>query len=153
MRGGQTWHYYGSHYALQASRRYTVPNHVTTAGRYVICVTGCPGAAPKNADPRHFLPSAAIVLWTGTRDGKIARFAHGRFETGVCRDHSGKLWTAGWKGVSSWNGTRFVADKAVGSWLRDAIGCTEVEWTPFLRQPVNPPLVIDARQRENIVVD
>ena len=44
--------------------------------------------------------------------------------SGLCRDRSGRLWTAGWKGLSSWNGTRFVPDPAINSAMSYAIGCT-----------------------------
>jgi signal transduction histidine kinase/ligand-binding sensor domain-containing protein len=45
--------------------------------------------------------------------------------TGFCRDHSGTIWTAGWKGVSSWNGTRFIPQPAVNTVVTYAISCTE----------------------------
>ena len=45
--------------------------------------------------------------------------------TGLYRDRSGKIWTAGWKGVSFWDGKRFVADSAVNKSVDYAIGCRE----------------------------
>jgi signal transduction histidine kinase/ligand-binding sensor domain-containing protein len=44
---------------------------------------------------------------------------------GLYRDHSGRLWTAGWKGLSSWNGTRFVGDSAINAVVPYAISCVE----------------------------
>jgi ligand-binding sensor domain-containing protein/signal transduction histidine kinase len=44
--------------------------------------------------------------------------------TGLCRDHAGRIWTAGFNGISYWNGARFVEHpglKAVG----EGIACTE----------------------------
>ena len=38
-------------------------------------------------------------------------------------DPSGKIWTAGWKGISSWNGARFVPDPAVNQAMDYAIAC------------------------------
>jgi len=32
-------------------------------------------------------------------------------------DHSGRIWTAGWKGISFWNGSRFAADPVVSAVL------------------------------------
>jgi ligand-binding sensor domain-containing protein/signal transduction histidine kinase len=43
----------------------------------------------------------------------------------LCRDHSGKIWTAGWNGLSSWNGTRFVRNPTFSSAVSNAIRCTE----------------------------
>ena len=116
------------------------------------------------------------VIWVGTRDGKIARLNHDRFEkvslaipsasisafledddnslwiatfgdgvfrlrNGVLtrfsvheglpdgrvadlyRDRSGKIWTAGWKGISSWSGSRFAPDSAVNQAVDYAIAC------------------------------
>jgi PAS domain S-box-containing protein len=41
------------------------------------------------------------------------------------RDHAGRIWTAGWKGISSWNGARFVANEAVNADVSEAISCFE----------------------------
>jgi ligand-binding sensor domain-containing protein/signal transduction histidine kinase len=43
------------------------------------------------------------------------------------RDHAGTLWTAGWKGISFWNGTRFVAHPAINRAVSEsqAISCIE----------------------------
>jgi ligand-binding sensor domain-containing protein/signal transduction histidine kinase len=84
------------------------------------------------------LETADQSLWIATfgrgvfrlRDGVLTEFSvpQGLPDArvaGLCRDRSGKLWTAGWKGVSSWNGTQFVTDKAVGSALAYAVGCRE----------------------------
>ena len=45
--------------------------------------------------------------------------------TNLYRDHSGTIWTAGWKGISSWDGTRFVGDAAVNRLVSYAISCTQ----------------------------
>jgi ligand-binding sensor domain-containing protein/signal transduction histidine kinase len=45
--------------------------------------------------------------------------------TGLYLDHSGRIWTAGWRGISFWNGTRFVADPAVNAVVSYAISCTQ----------------------------
>ena len=39
-------------------------------------------------------------------------------------DHSGTIWTAGWKGISSWNGMRFTADRAVNAAVSYALSLT-----------------------------
>jgi signal transduction histidine kinase/ligand-binding sensor domain-containing protein len=43
----------------------------------------------------------------------------------LCRDHTGKIWTAGWKGISYWNGTAFVSERAVNAVVSYASSCTE----------------------------
>lgn len=43
--------------------------------------------------------------------------------SGFCRDRSGKFWTVGQKGLSFWDGTRFVPDSSVNKSLEYAIGC------------------------------
>jgi signal transduction histidine kinase/streptogramin lyase len=45
--------------------------------------------------------------------------------SGLYRDPSGQIWTAGWKGISSWNGTRFVSHAAVNAMVSYAISCIE----------------------------
>src|SRR5262249_23750926 len=45
--------------------------------------------------------------------------------TCLYRDHSGKIWTAGWKGISSWNGVRFVGHPGVNAAVTYAIAATE----------------------------
>ena len=44
---------------------------------------------------------------------------------GIYRDRSGKVWTAGRKGLSSWDGRRFVPYSAVNKSVDVAIGCRE----------------------------
>lgn len=46
---------------------------------------------------------------------------------GIYRDHSGRIWTAGYKGISFWNGKRFVAHPALNAILGDgeAVSLTE----------------------------
>jgi signal transduction histidine kinase/ligand-binding sensor domain-containing protein len=43
------------------------------------------------------------------------------------RDYAGRMWTAGSKGISFWNGTRFLVDSAVNALLTESevISCTE----------------------------
>ena len=43
----------------------------------------------------------------------------------LCRDRSGKIWTAGWNGVSSWNGVRFVPDRTINKVVGNAVRCAE----------------------------
>jgi signal transduction histidine kinase/ligand-binding sensor domain-containing protein len=43
----------------------------------------------------------------------------------LCRDHLGRIWTAGIKGISSWNGARFVANAAVNATVSIATSCIE----------------------------
>ncbi|HXB67434.1 MAG TPA: two-component regulator propeller domain-containing protein [Candidatus Acidoferrales bacterium] len=45
--------------------------------------------------------------------------------TALYRDRSGIIWTAGWKGISSWNGTRFVGYTALNRVVSYAISCTQ----------------------------
>jgi len=45
--------------------------------------------------------------------------------TGLYRDRTGKIWTAGWKGISSWDGTRFVGYAAVNAVVAYALSCLE----------------------------
>jgi signal transduction histidine kinase/ligand-binding sensor domain-containing protein len=45
--------------------------------------------------------------------------------TALYRDHSGKVWTAGWKGISFWNGSRFVGHAAVNRVVNYAISAME----------------------------
>jgi signal transduction histidine kinase len=44
---------------------------------------------------------------------------------GLYRDRSGNIWTAGWKGISNWNGTRFVGDPRINAVVGYATMCTE----------------------------
>lgn len=41
------------------------------------------------------------------------------------QDHTGKIWTAGWKGISSWDGRRFVPNTAVNTPALIATSCIE----------------------------
>ena len=73
-----------------------------------------------------FAETADRSLWIATygngvfrlRDGALTAFsvADGLPDprvSGLYRDRSGKIWTAGWKGVSFWDGKHFVADSAI----------------------------------------
>lgn len=44
---------------------------------------------------------------------------------GLYRDHSGTIWTAGWGGISFWNGARFIPDRAVNTIAELAGKCLE----------------------------
>ena len=83
-----------------------------------------------------FVETADQSLWIATfgsgifrlRDGTLTAFSVGDGlpdprVAGLYRDRSGKIWTAGWKGVSFWDGKRFVADSAVNKSVDYAIGC------------------------------
>ena len=58
----------------------------------------------------------AFSVKDGLPDARVA---------GLYRDRSGKIWTAGWKGISSWNGARFVSQPAVNAVVGTAGACTE----------------------------
>ncbi len=85
-----------------------------------------------------FIETADQSLWIAAfgigvfrlRDGVLTAFSvqdglPDARVTGLYRDRSGKIWTAGWKGVSSWDGTRFVAYSAVNKLVDYAIGIRE----------------------------
>jgi len=85
-----------------------------------------------------FVETADQSLWIATfgngvfrlRDGALTAFPVGDGlpdprVSGLYRDRSGKIWTAGWKGVSFWDGKRFVPDSAVNKSVDYAIGCRE----------------------------
>ena len=55
-----------------------------------------------------------LSVHEGLPDGRVAD---------LYRDRSGKIWTAGWKGISSWSGSRFVPDSAVNQAVDYAIAC------------------------------
>jgi ligand-binding sensor domain-containing protein/signal transduction histidine kinase len=44
---------------------------------------------------------------------------------GLYLDHAGRIWTAGWKGISSWDGVRFVANEAVNASAGESVSCFE----------------------------
>jgi signal transduction histidine kinase/ligand-binding sensor domain-containing protein len=83
-----------------------------------------------------FLEDDDHSLWVATfgdgvfrlRNGILTRFSvHEGLPDGrvadLYRDRSGKIWTAGWKGISSWSGSRFVPDLAVNRAVDYAIAC------------------------------
>src|SRR3954452_25307420 len=83
------------------------------------------------------IPASPITAFVGEADGSlwIATYGNGVFRlqngiitsfsvkdglpdariAGLYRDHSGKIWTAGWKGISSWNGARFVGNPSINA--------------------------------------
>jgi PAS domain S-box-containing protein len=85
-----------------------------------------------------FIEDSDHSLWIATdgfgvfrlRDGKITAFT---VKDGLpsdrviafCHDHTHRIWTAGWKGISSWNGARFIADTAVNIVATHAVSCLE----------------------------
>jgi signal transduction histidine kinase/ligand-binding sensor domain-containing protein len=85
-----------------------------------------------------FAETADQSLWIATfgngvfrlRDGVITAFSVSdgipdARVSALYRDRSGKVWTAGWKGLSFWDGKRFVPDSAVNKLVDYAIGCRE----------------------------
>jgi ligand-binding sensor domain-containing protein/signal transduction histidine kinase len=85
-----------------------------------------------------FVETADQSLWIATfgngvfrlRDGVLTAFSvkdglPDSRVTGLYRDRSGKIWTTGWKGVSFWDGKRFIADSTVNKSVEYAIGCRE----------------------------
>jgi signal transduction histidine kinase/ligand-binding sensor domain-containing protein len=91
---------------------------------------------PDDSSITSFVETADQSLWIATfgngvfrlRDGVLTAFSvreglPDRRVTDLYRDPSGILWTAGWKGLSSWDGTRFVPYSTVNRALDYAIGC------------------------------
>ncbi len=85
-----------------------------------------------------FLEGSDQSLWIATYGNGVFRLRHGSLRAfsvkdglpdnrvaSLCRDSSGKIWTAGMKGISTWNGTRFVGSPAVNSVVGIASACTE----------------------------
>jgi signal transduction histidine kinase/ligand-binding sensor domain-containing protein len=85
-----------------------------------------------------FLDGTDHSLWIATFGYGVFRLQNGtlrsftvkdglpdnRIDT-LYRDHAGRIWTAGWKGISFWNGIRFAAHPAVNAAVSYAISCTE----------------------------
>ena len=85
-----------------------------------------------------FLEDADQSLWIATLGNGVFRLKNGRISSfsikdglpdgrviDLYRDHAGKIWTAGWKGISYWNGAGFVSLRAVNAFVSVAIRCTE----------------------------
>jgi ligand-binding sensor domain-containing protein/signal transduction histidine kinase len=85
-----------------------------------------------------FLEGPNRSLWIATYGNGVFRLQNGVLTSfsvkdglpdarisGLYRDHSGKIWTAGWKGISSWNGARFVGNPSINAIVSYAIACTE----------------------------
>ena len=102
-------------------------------GRFETSTLGIP-PSPISA----FLEGADQSLWIATFGSGVFRLQNGALTSfsvkdglpdtrvaGLYRDRSGRIWTAGWKGLSSWNGSRFVSHRAVNAVVRYAIACTE----------------------------
>src|SRR5262249_7573595 len=77
-------------------------------------------------------------LWMAAFGGGVFRLQNGTLTTYTVNDglpdnrvtelfpdHSGTLWTLGWKGISSWNGPRFIPRAAVNAVVSYAISCIE----------------------------
>ena len=93
---------------------------------------------PASHEITAFLEDTDQSLWVATYGNGVFHLQNGTLTAfsvedglpdahiaGLCRDHSGKIWTAGWKGISSWNGTRFVGHIAVNAAVSEAITCSE----------------------------
>jgi signal transduction histidine kinase/ligand-binding sensor domain-containing protein len=91
---------------------------------------------PATAIIRTFLEDSEQSLWIATYGNGVFRFQNGSIRgfsakdglpdarlAGLCRDRDGTIWTAGWSGVSSWNGTRFLSHPEINSRLMDAVAC------------------------------
>ena len=85
-----------------------------------------------------FLEDLDHSLWIATDGFGVFRLQNGTVRSysvtdglpdnrivGLYRDHAGRIWTAGWKGISSWDGVRFVANEAVNADVSEAISCFE----------------------------
>ena len=87
-----------------------------------------------------FLEGPDHALWMATigsgvfrlKDGILTSFTvkNGLPDNRVMNlyfDHTGRIWTTGWKGVSLWNGTRFVAHPVVSAAVSESEvrSCTE----------------------------
>lgn len=77
---------------------------------------------PATAIFRAILEDSQQSLWIATYGNGVFRLQNGSIRSfsvkdglpdvrlaGLCRDRDGTIWTAGWNGVSSWNGTRFLS--------------------------------------------
>jgi signal transduction histidine kinase/ligand-binding sensor domain-containing protein len=114
-----------------------------------------------------FLEDSDHALWIATWGDGVFRLQNGRLRSfsvkdglpdthvaALYRDHLGKIWTAGVKGISAWNGTRFVGQPAVNSLVRYgyAIKCTEdrdgnlwiATWSGLLRLRAGQVTKIDS---------
>jgi ligand-binding sensor domain-containing protein/signal transduction histidine kinase len=93
---------------------------------------------PDDKSINGFVETADQSLWIATfgngvfrlRDGVLTAFSvrdglPDARVNGIYRDRSGKVWTAGRKGLSSWDGRRFVPYSAVNKSVDVAIGCRE----------------------------
>lgn len=102
-------------------------------GRFEKLSLGIP-ASPVTA----FLEGPNRSMWIATYGNGVFRLHNGVLNSfsvkdglpdarisGLYRDHSGRIWTAGWKGISSWNGARFVGYPAINADVTEAIACTE----------------------------
>jgi ligand-binding sensor domain-containing protein len=85
-----------------------------------------------------FLEDGDHSLWITTfgngvfrlRDGVLTPFSVGEGVpdvrvAGICRDRSGKIWTVGIKGVSSWDGERFVPHSAINRFVNYGNACRQ----------------------------
>ena len=91
---------------------------------------------PATAIIRTFLEDSEQSLWIATYGNGVFRLQNGNIRgfsvkdglpdarlAGLCRGRDGAIWTAGWNGVSSWNGTRFLRHPEINSELTDAVAC------------------------------
>jgi signal transduction histidine kinase/ligand-binding sensor domain-containing protein len=101
-------------------------------GRFEKASLGIPGLISWILEDSH------QSLWFATFGNGVFRLQNGRLASftvkdglpdnhvaGLYRDHSGRIWTFGSKGISSWNGTKFVTNPAVNSVVTYASSCVE----------------------------
>jgi ligand-binding sensor domain-containing protein/signal transduction histidine kinase len=55
-----------------------------------------------------------------TKDGLLDNHVNA-----LCRDHAGRIWAASLRGISSWDGARFVAKAAVNAMASETTSCVE----------------------------
>lgn len=87
-----------------------------------------------------FLEDPHHALWMATLGAGVFRLQNGVLASFTVKDglpdnrvmslyldHSGRIWTAGWKGLTLWNGSRFAADPVVNAVLSgsEVRSCTE----------------------------
>ena len=96
-----------------------------------------------------FIEDADQSLWIATYGGGVFRLRDGavrRFSekdgipdirvSSLYRDRFGKIWTVGSKGLSYWNGQRFVPDRVINRSVAYAVGARRIGMGTFgLRRP------------------
>jgi ligand-binding sensor domain-containing protein len=85
-----------------------------------------------------FLEDADHSVWIATYGFGVFRLQNGTIRSftmkdglldnhinALCRDHAGRIWTASIRGISSWDGARFVANAAVNAIVSRVTSCIE----------------------------